>query len=133
MVQYKIIDSEIALHELKVDKKMGLLEKISQGKCPNCGKEKVFSSNGNVFLFKAPQMKEKCSECNKKFEKEPGYFVGAMYFSYALCVIEMALIFVLYNLTNLPLEYLAYAVIFPVVMFWPFNFRMSRIIWMNVI
>ena len=35
-------------------------------------------------------MCERCSICGLKFEREPGYFLGAMYFSFALGVLIMA-------------------------------------------
>ena len=35
-------------------------------------------------------MCERCSVCDLKFEREPGYFLGAMYLSYGLGVLIMA-------------------------------------------
>jgi len=35
-------------------------------------------------------MCERCGICDLKFEREPGYFLGAMYFSFALGVLIMA-------------------------------------------
>ena len=109
-----------------------LLKKFSQEKCPVCGEEKVFSSKGNVLLFKAPQMKEQCGKCETRFEKEPGYFVGAMYVSYALCIVEMVITFILCRIFQVPVDYLVYFVTLPILLLWPFNFRMSRVIWMNL-
>jgi len=40
-------------------------------------------------------MCERCSICDLKFEREPGYFLGAMYISYVLGVSFMAPIAVL--------------------------------------
>ena len=37
-------------------------------------------------------MHDRCSFCDLKFEREPGYFLGAMYFSYALGLVIIALI-----------------------------------------
>ena len=34
----------------------------------------------------------RCGICDLKFEREPGYFLGAMYFSFALGALFMALI-----------------------------------------
>ena len=65
-------------------------------KCPNCNEGKVFSGQGNVFLFKMPIMNERCSECNFKFEKETGFFFGAMFVSYALAVAQMIISLVLF-------------------------------------
>jgi len=35
-------------------------------------------------------MQERCAICDLKFEREPGYFLGAMYISYGLGVLIMA-------------------------------------------
>jgi hypothetical protein len=35
-------------------------------------------------------MCERCGICDLKFEREPGYFLGAMYFSYLLGVLILA-------------------------------------------
>jgi len=37
-------------------------------------------------------MNERCPECGLKFEREAGYFVGAMYFSYALGAVAISLL-----------------------------------------
>jgi len=47
----------------------------------------------NLSLFhlpRIPKMCERCSICDLKFEREPGYFLGAMYISYVLGVSIMA-------------------------------------------
>lgn len=109
------------------------LKNIQQEKCPSCSKEKVFQTKGNVLLFKMPQMKETCSNCGFRFEKEPGYFTGAMYISYGLCIIEMVAVFLALQLTAIPSSYLIYFLSFTVLLLSPFNFRMSRIIWMHLV
>lgn len=110
-----------------------LLRKFQQEKCPVCNKDNVFNSKGNVFLFKVPAMKEKCSNCGYRFEKEPGYFTGAMYVSYGLCIIEMVMVLMLFKLIALPMDYLIYVISLMIFVLWPFNFRMSRIIWMHLV
>jgi hypothetical protein len=37
-------------------------------------------------------MHERCPVCDLKFEREPGYFLGAMYISYALALVIVSLI-----------------------------------------
>ena len=49
---------------------------ILRQQCPECGEGQVFQG--------AFQMNERCPVCSCKFERGPGYFTGAMYFSYAL-------------------------------------------------
>ncbi|WKN30343.1 DUF983 domain-containing protein [Porifericola rhodea] len=110
-----------------------IIKNIKQEKCPNCHAGEVFKTKGNVLLFKTPEMKPRCSNCGYSFEKEPGYFTGAMYVSYALIIAEMIIAFILFSFTPISLDYLIYLVLLPVILLWPFNFRMSRIIWMNLI
>ncbi|WP_432670249.1 hypothetical protein [Flavobacterium sp. SM2513] len=63
---------------------MSQIIKMFLGKCPHCEKGQVFYKNGNPFLFQMPKMNKNCQECGHRFEREPGYFFGAMYGSY-LC------------------------------------------------
>lgn len=49
---------------------------------------------GGIFhysIFRGfPKMCERCSICDLKFDREPGYFLGAMYLSFGLGVLIMA-------------------------------------------
>jgi uncharacterized protein (DUF983 family) len=54
--------------------------------CPRCRAGKIFRKS--VWLF--PQMYARCPVCNLKFEREQGYFLGAMYISYGLGVAVIA-------------------------------------------
>jgi hypothetical protein len=49
---------------------------------------------GGIFRYSIfrgfPKMCERCALCDLKFEREPGYFLGAMYLSYGLGVFIMA-------------------------------------------
>ena len=56
--------------------------------CPRCRSGKIFRRS--VWLF--PPMYERCLFCNLKFEREPGYFLGAMYISYGLGLCTIALL-----------------------------------------
>src|SRR5579859_5550878 len=57
--------------------------------CPRCRMGKIFRSNlyrgvdwGIYWGF--PKMNDCCSACGLLFNREPGYFLGAMYISYTL-------------------------------------------------
>jgi uncharacterized protein (DUF983 family) len=52
------------------------LRTILRQRCSECGEGRVFAG--------AFTMNERCPVCGYKFERGPGYFTGAMYFSYAL-------------------------------------------------
>ena len=40
-------------------------------------------------------MNERCPDCGLKFEREQGYFLGAMYFSYCIATVVIMLLAVL--------------------------------------
>ncbi len=75
-------------------------------------------------------MCERCSICDLKFEREPGYFLGAMYFSFAMGVLIMAPIAVsLWALTG---WWISKVIIFSVVLFLPFAPTITlfaRVLW----
>jgi uncharacterized protein (DUF983 family) len=48
--------------------------------CPRCRAGKIFRKS--VWLF--PGMYERCPVCGLKYDREDGYFLGAMYISYGL-------------------------------------------------
>ena len=48
-------------------------------RCPRCTEGRMFSG-----MFR---MRSACSNCHLKFEREPGYFVGAMYINYSVTVL----------------------------------------------
>jgi hypothetical protein len=80
-------------------------------------------------------MNERCPVCDYKFERGPGYFTGAMYFSYGMGIpiitIEM-LICKYFLLPGWPLHWLlliCWLAFLPLV---PLVFRMSRIVFLHM-
>ena len=73
-----------------------------------------------------------CSSCHLKYEKEPGFFYGAMYVSYALTVAIFVTVWVL-NLWFLNLSTTAFiiAVVVSLVGLMTVVFRTARLIWLN--
>jgi uncharacterized protein (DUF983 family) len=92
--------------------------------CPACGKGHVFASRFT--------MNPRCPVCNLKFERGPGYFTGAMYFSYALGIpIIGAGTVLVWWLTGWPLHIsvlLVWVAFLPLV---PFIFRLSRVMFIH--
>ena len=62
---------------------------ILRQRCPRCRLGRIF--RGSIFRG-FPKMYERCEICNLKFEREPGYFLGAMYVSYGLALATIAMI-----------------------------------------
>lgn len=77
-------------------------------------------------------MHSTCSCCGLKYEREPGFFYGAMYVSYAL----MSGIFILWFIADLLWFHLSAPALFSLVlvsmlMLSPVAYRWARIIWLN--
>ncbi len=54
--------------------------------CPRCCEGKLFK-NPNPYNFKTlADMPATCTVCNLSFMPETGFYYGAMYMSYALCI-----------------------------------------------
>jgi uncharacterized protein (DUF983 family) len=64
------------------------LNDILHQRCPRCRVGKIF--HHSIFLG-FPKMHERCSVCHLRYEREPGYFLGAMYISYGLGLPVVAL------------------------------------------
>lgn len=101
-------------------------------KCPNCEQGDVYEDNGNIFRFRMPKMKKNCEVCGHYFEREPGYYWGAMYFSYALAIAEAAAVYLIcYFIFSDPYDYRTVILILLALLLLSFvNLRFSRLLWM---
>lgn len=99
-------------------------------KCPNCHKGNMFKSK-NVFNLK---MNANCSECGYDFEREPGFYTGAMYMSYGLSLAEVALVYLICRLAGADaFDYsILAAVCIVLLLLLTFNFRVSRAAWLSI-
>jgi uncharacterized protein (DUF983 family) len=107
------------------------LQAASRGLCPRCHQGKVFRKPF-YNLKRFDEMHEHCPHCGLRFEVEPGYFIGAMYVSYAISGgVALILGFILFYFGGDPDGWVYAAVVAPVmVLIAPINFRVSRIIWL---
>ena len=107
------------------------LKHILKNECPNCNKGKVFADKSFFFSLGFPKMNSNCSNCNYKFEKEPGYFFGAMFVNYALTVGEGIITYLfLLNFFEKPIDLRMIPIICCVIILLCFfNIRLSRMIW----
>ncbi|MFL5754534.1 MAG: DUF983 domain-containing protein [Bacteroidia bacterium] len=108
------------------------LKNVIAEKCPKCGKGLVF--NKRKHFFQIPDMKNKCEVCGHHFEREPGYFIGAMYVSYGLTVAEGIAVFLLARFFFPGIKELVVIgiIIFVILALSVKNFKLSRMIWMNL-
>ena len=101
------------------------LRSILHQRCPECGEGAIFSS-----LFR---MNSTCPHCGLKYERGPGYFTGAMYFSYGMGIpIILIGTFVLKLLKpDWPLHWLVFLVWIAFLPLVPLIWRYSRTIFMH--
>lgn len=99
-------------------------------KCPSCYKSKMFINGGNPFRFKIPKMHEKCPNCQYKFERETGFFFGAMFVSYSLAAAQMiTCLVVFWHFIDLSPLHVFLVIVGVAFLLSTFNFRLSRSIW----
>ena len=104
---------------------------ILEARCPRCREGKMF-----VFpAFRIPnfsQMHTHCPHCNLRFEVEPGFFIGAMYISYAMSiavfVVVAALVYLIFN--NPEFYYYMVAIPLMVLILLPVMYRYSRVLFL---
>lgn len=110
------------------------LKHLFQNKCPQCGKGNIFI-NGNLFsFFHLTKMNSKCPNCNYNFFPENGFYWGAMFVSYGLASIEgLIVIFACSLYGNELFDYVNLLIIISImIILFPLNFRLSRIIWLYI-
>ncbi|GAB3963084.1 DUF983 domain-containing protein [Spirosoma harenae] len=107
------------------------LQAALNGLCPRCRKGKIFK-----YPFYSPNgfdvMHEHCPHCGLRFEIEPGYFVGAMYVSYAISGgVALLAGFLLFYFGGDPEGWIYATIVTPLmIVIAPINFRISRVIWL---
>ncbi len=70
-------------------KKVSALQAIIGSKCPRCRQGNMFEYSA-FSLTKYTKMHSHCPECHLRYGREPSFFDGAMYISYAFTVAIMA-------------------------------------------
>jgi uncharacterized protein (DUF983 family) len=101
-------------------------------KCPRCHEGDVFETKNPYKQMSA--IHKTCSHCGLRYEKEMGFFFGAMYVSYMLNIALFVTCIVAYFIlldqyisgTLLMIIYVSLTVILM-----PVYYRLSRTIWLN--
>jgi uncharacterized protein (DUF983 family) len=91
-------------------------------RCPRCCDGKIYSSG---------KMNQRCAVCDLLFEREPGYFLGAMYVSYGMAVLFLliGLLIAHWLLPDVDLGWLVLLCAGLFVPFVPMVTRYARVIW----
>lgn len=111
--------------------KLKIIPAIFQERCPHCGEGHVYD---NKKWYQLPAMKESCESCGYRFDREPGYFIGAMYISYGLAVFEGIITFLIchFAFPNLETIWKPVAVVGVILLLGRKNFKLSRVVYMHI-
>lgn len=109
-----------------------VIKGIASGKCPKCGRGNVFPHPFRFFALDLPKMNRACPNCGHVFEKETGFFWGAMFVSYGLTVLEAVVIFLICQLFFHETfdDSIMYIIAGSIIVLARFNYRVSQLIWM---
>lgn len=114
-------------------KKGSKLYSIYHMKCPRCQEGDFFVAHP-YNLKRAGDIHEKCPKCGLKYAKEPGFYYGAMYVSYALGVALFVTLWVSFNLFFESMDVFVQLAIISAsfLIFAPYMYALSKIIWANL-
>lgn len=101
------------------------LSAVLHGRCPRCRRGRIFTG--------LLRMAHECEVCALRFEREPGYFTGAMYVSYVIALPIFVSVFLLLGRVapTLRVEAALGLTVLLVLPFVPLVFRFSRILWIH--
>ena len=109
-----------------------ILYSVATNTCAHCHKGKVFEGKNPYSFSNGLKMKDACSECGIKYEKEPGFFYGSLYVSYAL---SSGMFIVLYLSDALWIHMdtalLLTLIVVLILGLYPVTYRLGRLFWMN--
>jgi uncharacterized protein (DUF983 family) len=93
--------------------------------CPFCGEGGLFRTYFRMY--------DRCPHCEANLEREPGFFLGSIYFNYGLTSLIVAVVYpvllftrTVRNETLLQIGTLTFAVLFPI-----WFFRYARSLWLG--
>jgi uncharacterized protein (DUF983 family) len=98
------------------------LAALLKQRCPRCLQGQVFAG-----LFR---MNELCPTCGLRFEREPGYFTGAMYLSYGLGIFVTAPVWLPMAWLGRSLGEILVASGSLLIVSSPWLFRYARLLWL---
>ncbi len=109
------------------------LKSIFKFKCPRCLKGEFFKFHP-YDIKNVGKLHETCSNCGLKYEKEKGFYYGAMYVSYALGVALFVAFWVTFNLFFPRASSFAQITVISSasLILSPYLYALSKIIWANL-
>ncbi len=108
------------------------MKSVIVGKCPRCNKSDLFCTKNPYNFKKLFLMPDHCDSCGLKFNREPGFFYGAMYVGYGLSVAYLTSFYVAMVVLFGDFEITTYFIfgIGSLLVLTPVIFRFSRSVWL---
>jgi uncharacterized protein (DUF983 family) len=109
------------------------LYSILANKCPRCHEGDFFKTKNPYDLKDFDKINGHCPVCGENFEREPGFYIGSMYVSYALSTALTVSTFVIFVLLlDFDVLNVLYVLLPLFIVLLPVFFRTARIIWLNL-
>ena len=103
---------------------------ILHGACPRCREGRIFRLpvwRGHLA------MNERCPVCGLRFEREPGYFLGALYVSYMVSIPPvLVLMLIFWRMLQWRFDLAVVAAFVAYLPAVPFVTRAARVVWMHL-
>ncbi len=107
-----------------------ILKSVFKFKCPKCHVGDLFS-NTAIYQYKGFfDMPNNCPKCNQDFQIETGFYLGAMFVSYALAVVLNLFVFVCFLIFD-AYELISFLVVAAIILLitMPYVIKVSRSLW----
>jgi len=108
------------------------LYSIAALRCPRCHSGELFINKNPYKISGWDKMYPICSVCQLHFEREPGFFQGAMYVSYGLGVAFSTAVVLINFLIGFDVFTFFVSNTLGLIVFAPLLFRYSRAIYLNI-
>lgn len=108
------------------------LYSIAALRCPRCHSGELFINKNPYKISGWDKMYPNCNVCQLHFEREPGFFQGAMYVSYGLGVAFSTAVVLINFLIGFDVFTFFVSNTLGLIVFAPLLFRYSRAIYLNI-
>lgn len=106
---------------------------IFRMKCPRCFEGNMYKDINPFHITKLHAMPKHCDKCGQQFHPEPGFYTGAMYISYGLCVgLFMVCFFGFIILLSMDPVVVLSLYALSLLLLFPFVFRYSRVVYLHL-
>ncbi len=121
------------LKDLNPFRKGKKIYSILRHKCPHCQEGNLFTVANPYKLSTLDHMPKRCPVCNENFEREVGFYYGAMMISHALTtVIAVIVHFTVFHFWGWEIAPHLIFLLSIIIGLFPVIFRTARAIWINM-